>query len=126
MPGDGMQVRLLLDSQDGDRDRAEDDLRYLREELAELGVAGIERESDAPAPKGVRGVGLDTAGVLLVALGSSGATLPMLVGLVRDWLLRRGSGTVRLKIGSDEIEVTRASGAVQERALNEFLRRHKV
>ena len=126
MQVDGMQVRLMLDGPGEDRERAEDDLQYLREDLAEIGVAGIERESGGPAPEGVRGVGMDTAGVLLIALGSSGATLPMLVGLVRDWLVRRGSGTVRLKIGSDEIEVTHTSNAVQQRALDEFLRRHEA
>ena len=68
---------------------------------------------------------MDAAGALLIALGGSGATLPVLVGLVRDWLTRRGSGLVRLKIGDDELEVTQASSAMQQRALDEFLSRHQ-
>ena len=126
MPVDGIQVRLVLDGQDEDRERAEDDLQYLLEDLGQIGVAGIVRQSGTPPPEGARGVGVETAGAVLVALGSSGATLPVLVALVRDWLMRRGSGTVRLKIGSDEIEVTHASSDVQERALDEFLRRHEA
>ena len=68
---------------------------------------------------------MDAAGALLIALGGSGATLPVLVGLVRDWLTRRGSGSVRLKIGSDEVELTHASSATQQRVLDEFLSRHQ-
>jgi hypothetical protein len=68
---------------------------------------------------------VDAAGALLIALGGSGATLPVLVGLVRDWLTRRGSGSVRLKIGDDELEVAHASSAMQQRALDEFLSRHQ-
>jgi hypothetical protein len=61
---------------------------------------------------------------LLIALGGSGATLPVLVGLIRDWLKRRGSGVVRLKIGSDEVELTHTSSELQQQVLDEFVRRH--
>jgi len=125
MPADENQVRLILDSEDGDQERTEEDLQYLLGELAQIDVAGIERESAGPAPPGTRGAGVDTASALLIALGGSGATLPVLVGLVRDWLTRRGSGSVRLKIGDDELVVTQASSAMQQRALDEFLSRHQ-
>jgi Effector Associated Constant Component 1 len=125
MPADENQVRLILDSEDGDQERTEEDLQYLLGELAQIDVASIERESVGPAPPGTRGAGVDAAGALLIALGGSGATLPVLVGLVRDWLTRRGSGSVRLKIGDDELEVTHASTAMQQRALDEFLSRHQ-
>ena len=62
---------------------------------------------------------------MLVALGSSGATLPVLIGLVQDWLERRGSGTVRLKIGSDELELTHVSSEQQRQVLDGFLSRHQ-
>jgi hypothetical protein len=120
------RVRLVFNTQDGDRERAEEDLQYLLDDLVQIDIAGIEREPGGPVPAGTRGAGTDSAGALLIALGSSGATLPVLVGLVRDWLARRGSGTVRLKIESDEVEVTHASSAAQQRALDEFLRRHQA
>jgi hypothetical protein len=125
MPGDAIRVRLVLDTQDGDHERTEEDLQYLLDELVEIDVASVERESAGPAPPGTRGAGIDAAGALLIALGGSGATLPVLVGLVRDWLTRRGSGSVRLKIGEDEVELTHASSAMQQRALDEFLSRHQ-
>jgi len=125
MSADAIEVRLVLDTEDGDQERSEEDLQYLLDELAQIDVASIEREPVGPAPPGTRGAGVDAAGALLIALGGSGATLPVLVGLVRDWLTRRGSGVVRLKIGSDEVELTHASSVIQQQVLDEFLSRHQ-
>jgi hypothetical protein len=125
MAADVIRVRLVLAAQDGDEERTEEELHYLLDELDQVGAASIEREQTGAAPPGTRGAGVNAAGALLIALGGSGATLPVLVALVRDWLTRRGSGTVRLKIGSDEVELTNASSAMQQRALDEFLSRHQ-
>jgi hypothetical protein len=125
MEGAAVQMRLVLDPQDEDQERTEDDLQYLLGELVQIDGVSIERESAGPAPVGTRAAGVDVASALLIALGGSGATLPVLVGLVRDWLTRRGSGSVRLKIGSDEVELTHASSATQQLVLDEFLSRHQ-
>lgn len=125
MPADEIQVRLVLDPEDGDHERIEEDLQYLLDELAQIDVANVGRDQAGPAPPGTRGAGVDAAGALLIALGGSGATLPVLVGLVRDWLNRRGSGSVRLKIGEDEVELRCVSTAMQQQVLNEFLSRHQ-
>jgi Effector Associated Constant Component 1 len=125
MAADAIQVKLVLDAQDGDEERTEEDLRYLLDELVQTDAVSIGREPSGQAPPGAKGPSADVAGTLLIALGGSGATLPVLVGLVRDWLNRRGSGTVRLKIGSDEVELTRASSAMQQQVLDEFLGRHQ-
>jgi Effector Associated Constant Component 1 len=124
MSAERTQVWLVLDPGDGDLERAEEDLRYLLDELAHLDIVGVERMPSGPAPPGTRAAGGVELGALMIAVGGSGATLPMLVGLVRDWLSRRGSGTVRLKIGSAELEMTHASSAMQQQALDEFLNRH--
>lgn len=125
MPADMVRVKLVLDTPDGDQERLEEDLQFLLDELSQIDTESIERESVGPAPPGTRGDGLNAAGALLIALGSSGATLPVLVGLLRDWLTRRGSGAMRLKIGSDEVELSHVSSATQQRVLEEFLRRHQ-
>jgi hypothetical protein len=125
MLGETIQVGLVLGAEDEDYERAEEDLQYLLHDLVQIDGARVERESVGPAPPGTRGAGVDAAGALLIALGGSGATLPVLVGLVRDWLTRRGSGSVRLKIGDDEVELTHASTGMQQRALAEFLSRHQ-
>jgi Effector Associated Constant Component 1 len=125
MPADAIQVRLVLDTEDEDPERSEEDLQYLLDELAQIDIASTERESTGSAPPGTRGAGVDAAGALLIALGGSGATLPVLVGLIRDWLTRRGSGAVRLKIGEDEVELTHVSSAIQQQVLDQFLSHHQ-
>lgn len=116
-------VRLVLDVGDDDPEYAEEQLQYLIEELRGIDLASIDRAPQVPPP-GTRGTGALELGALLISLGGSGALLPVLAGLVQDWLSRRRSGTVRLKLGDDEIELTAVSDEVQQRALDEFLRRH--
>ncbi|WP_333768935.1 effector-associated constant component EACC1 [Streptomyces sp. IBSBF 2435] len=123
MASEEIPVRLVLDAGDDDPEYAEEQLQYLIEELRGIDLASIDRAQQAPPP-GTRGTGALELGALLIGLGSSGSLLPVLVGLVQDWLNRRRSGTVRLKLGDDEIELTAATDEVQQRALDEFLRRH--
>ncbi len=108
-----------------DRERADEDVQYLISELSQLDVDRIERASAGAAPEGTRAGGAVELGALLVAVGGSGAVLPMLVGLVRDWVSRRGSGSVKLTIGGDSLELSGVSGKDQHRVLEEFLRRHQ-
>jgi hypothetical protein len=118
-----IRIGLTLIAEDEDEARLREDQPYLLDELAEINGVSVEWSATGPALPGTRSGGLDTV-ALIVALGGSGATLPVIVGLARDWLQRRGSGSVRLKIGTDEIEITHASVSAQDRALDEFLRRH--
>ncbi|MEU5893872.1 hypothetical protein ABZ835_44810 [Streptomyces sp. NPDC047461] len=80
--------------------------------------------AQGPPPPGTRSTEAVQLGALLLGMGGSGALLPVLASLVQDWLSRRRSGSVRMKIGEDEIELTGASGEMQQRVLQEFLRRH--
>ncbi|GAA1162760.1 hypothetical protein F4556_000464 [Kitasatospora gansuensis] len=117
-------VWLVLDTGDDDPEYTEEQLQYLIDELRGLDLSSIERASQAPAPPGARSTGALELGAVLIGLGSSGALLPALVGLVQGWLGRRRAGTVRLRFGDDEIELTATSDEVQQRALDEFFRRH--
>lgn len=118
-------VSLVLEDKDTEEERLEEDLRYLLDEVAQLGGAEVGRPQVGPAPAGARGGAGVELGAALIALGSSGATLPMLVALVRDWLGRRESGTIHLKIGSDEIRLDHVPTETQRDALAEFLDRHR-
>jgi hypothetical protein len=122
----GISVELVVDTGDDDREFAEEQLQYLLAELSQLDLESIDRAPSAlpGPPPGSRGSGAVELGALVIGLGGSGALLPVLVGLVQDWLNRRRSGTIRLKIGDDEIELTRASDEMRQHALEEFLRRH--
>jgi hypothetical protein len=118
-------VRLDLSDVDTDPERLEEDFRDLLDELAQLESAEVDRPEEDEAPDGVRGWGGVELGAALIALGSSGATLPMLVALLRDWLDRRGSGTIHLKIGSDEVRMDHVPTQTQREVLAEFLERHR-
>jgi hypothetical protein len=117
-------VVLALDTGDGDEEHAEEQLQHLIAELSELDLDGINRVAQGPPPPGSRSTEAVQLGALMLGLGGSGALLPVLAAVVQDWLNRRRSGSVRMKIGEDEIELTGASDEVQRRALEEFLRRH--
>ncbi|MEU1130229.1 hypothetical protein ABZ383_10235 [Streptomyces sp. NPDC005900] len=115
----------MLDTGDDDREYSEEHLQYLLAELSQLDLTSIDRVLlPVPPPPGTRSSGAVELGALVIGLGGSGALLPVLVGLVRDWLDRRRSGTIRIKIGDDEIELATASDEMRQRALEEFLRRH--
>jgi hypothetical protein len=118
------QVCLVLDAHGEDPERVAQDLHYLAGELLQLDDVSVERQSLVSPPPGTRSAGADT-GALLIALGGSGATLPVLIALVRDWLSRRGSGVVRVKIGDDELELPHASPEMQKQVLDAFLGRHR-
>src|SRR5690348_16411230 len=110
---DRTRVTLVLEDEDTDREQLEEDMRYLVDELAQLSGAEVARPEATPPPAGARGSTGVQLGAALVALGSSGATLPMLVALVRDWLGRRNAGTIHLKIGSDEVRMDHVPSQTQ-------------
>ncbi|SCE43564.1 hypothetical protein GA0115240_161224 [Streptomyces sp. DvalAA-14] len=122
----GISVELVLDSGDGDQEFAEEQLQYLLDELSQLDLVSIDRvPSSPPAPPGTRNSGAFELGALAIGLGGSGALLPVLVGAVQDWLGRRRSGTIRLKIGDDELELTSSNDEMRQFALEQFLQRHE-
>lgn len=120
-----LTVELRIDSEQVDRSRADQHAVYLVEAIREMGVPAIGRV-EAPAPLGARASSELELGAIIVGLGASGATLPMLIGLARDWLGRRREGSITLKIGSDELHLTHVSTADQQRALDSFLERHRA
>ncbi|WP_217185365.1 hypothetical protein [Streptomyces sp. AC495_CC817] len=116
-------VVLALDTGD-DEEYAEEQLQHLIAELSELDLDSIDRVRQGPPPPGTRSTEAVQVSALLLGLGGSGAVLPVLVTFVQEWLNRRCSGSVRMKIGDDEIEITGLPDDVRQRALEEFLRRH--
>jgi hypothetical protein len=118
-------VTLVLEEEGADLEQLEEELRYLLDEVAQLEGATVDRLDAAPAPPGTRGGAGTELGTALIALGSGGAILPVLVALLRDWLGRRASGSIRLKIGSDEVTMDHVPGSLQRQVLEEFLDRHR-
>ncbi|WP_461036939.1 effector-associated constant component EACC1 [Streptomyces mayteni] len=122
----GISVGLVLDTGDGDPEHVEEQLQYLLAELSQLELDSIDRApSPHPPPARTRGLEAAELGALVIGLGGGGALLPVLLGLVQDWLNRRRAGTIRIRIGDDEIELTASTDEMRQRALEEFLRRHR-
>jgi hypothetical protein len=122
---DEMLVTLVLEEENTDLEQLEEELRYLLDEVAQLEGTKVDRVDAAPAPPGTRGGAGVELGTALIALGGSGAALPVLVALLRDWLGRRASGSIRLKIGSDEVTMDHVPSSLQRQVLKEFLDRHR-
>jgi hypothetical protein len=111
-----MQIVLVVDEPD-------EDFPYLIEELAQLDIDRLEQVPAGVTPEGARAGELTEIGTLAVALASTPA-LRALIGVLQDWLGRRRSGTIRMKIGDDEIELSATSPPLQQQALEAFLARN--
>src|SRR5262249_30730841 len=99
---------------------------YLRSELLQLNVEDVRALPAGEPPPGARGFGVATVGALLIAVGQSAEALRSVVAVIKDWL-RRGEGTgraVRLELGGDALELSKASAADQERLIELFILRH--
>ncbi|MDX6742140.1 effector-associated constant component EACC1 [Actinocorallia sp. A-T 12471] len=122
---DGLTLKLVLDTGDGDLERAEEELGFLLDELRELEVtASVARPAAGPAPDGTRSGELIEWGAAIVGLLGSEGALTLLVEFTRGWLARRATGSVVLEYGGDRLEITGATDAMKERALEAFLARH--
>ncbi|MCW7947306.1 hypothetical protein AAW14_36510 [Streptomyces hygroscopicus] len=115
-----LEVRLTFEDLDG-ADIAERDMEFLFEELDGLEVP-YGRLSEAPAPAGTRAGDVSTYTSLVLGLAGAPA-LRALIRLAQDWLARRNSGSIDLKLGDDELHMTSVSRADQQRAVEAFIAR---
>jgi hypothetical protein len=118
-----MRLMLALEEEGADLQRLAEDLIHLAGEIDQLDGAELSPVIAGDALAGARsGNGFEVAAVV-VALG--GPSLPALIGLLRDWLTRRAAGTIKLKLGEDELTIDRAPTDLQQQVLQEFLDRHR-
>jgi hypothetical protein len=120
------ELRLQLAEEGADAERLAALTGYLRSELVQLDVEDVTALPAGDPPPGSRVFGVATVGALLIALGQSAEGLRSVVSVIRDWL-RRGEGTqrtVRLELDGDELELSQASTADQERLIELFVSRH--
>jgi hypothetical protein len=122
----GGEVRLHLSETGADAQRLEELTGFLRRDLLMLDVQDVTRLRAGAPPPGSRALDVAEVGGLLVSLGSATDGLRVVVSAVRDWL-SRGEGTrrsVRLEIGGDALELSRATAADQDRLIELFVGRH--
>ncbi|MEU3494424.1 hypothetical protein [Kitasatospora cineracea] len=113
-----LEVGLVFKDPDGAA-LAERDMEFLLEEIQGLAINQLVHQLAVPAPAGARAG--EVATYTSVVLGLAGApALKSMILLAQDWLTRRNSGTIDIKLGEDELHLTSASRADQRRAIEVF------
>jgi hypothetical protein len=85
-----------------------------------VGAVDLARRGEAPA--GAKSGDPVELGTLFVTIASSGA-LTALINTANSWIGRRRRGSIRVKIGNDELVLTGASSEHQRRVIEEWLAR---
>ncbi|MEV7027006.1 hypothetical protein [Kitasatospora sp. NPDC093558] len=123
MGGHHLTVGVELADETGGVDAAARDIEYLLEELEQLDLPKLGYAPAGAAPKGTRAGDLLSHTSLIVGLAGAPA-LTALVAVVQSWLSRRGCGTVTVRIGADELQLTAATRAEQRRLVELFVEAH--
>ena len=118
-------MKLVVEVGDDERERDELTTR-LRHELLRLDVDAVERPSLGAAPAGTRAVDLAQIGTLLVTVGQTAAGITALIAAVRSWLAARGTGTVKMQIGQDVLEVTGQLSGEQQALVDAWVKAHET
>jgi hypothetical protein len=92
----------------------------LRDALRETDAQSVELPRRGDAPAGAKGEALQW-GTLVVTVLSSGA-LTGVVEATREWIGRQKHGSVRIKVGDDELELSSAAPEEQRLVVEEWLR----
>lgn len=119
-------LRLQISEEGADAERLTVLTGYLRADLLQLDLENVTALRAGETPPGSRAADLAAVGGLLVTLGESVEGLKSVILAIRDWL-RRGQENhrgVRLELDGDELELSKASAADQERLIELFVSRH--
>ncbi|MFJ8045139.1 hypothetical protein ACIRBX_32010 [Kitasatospora sp. NPDC096147] len=118
-------LRVELAFSDHDELTAERGMGFLLEELRGIGATELTQPTTGEAPSGTRSGDLVSYTSVLMGLAGGATTLRALIGLAQDWLARRNSGTVELRIGGDELRLTSTSRSDQRTAIEAFVTRER-
>jgi Effector Associated Constant Component 1 len=119
-----LHVELFVDPDDQDIQRTADDTVSLLEQLRQLDIESVQAPASNESPPGTRGAAGYEIGSLVVVAAATKLVLGSLIGLLRDWLARRQSGSIKIKVGDDELTLTYASREAQKQALDAFIERN--
>ncbi len=119
-----LQISLSVDPASGDEDRVTEDAISLARELRQLDVHSVESMSRAGSPAGTRSVDMVSVGSLVVLATGSRVLLKSVLDIVQDWLARRQSGMVSVKIGNDELILTYTGKSEKSKVVDAFVTRH--
>ncbi|GAA0677195.1 hypothetical protein GCM10010193_33070 [Kitasatospora atroaurantiaca] len=116
---ESVEIGLVFSDPDG-AETTEREMESLIEELDQLPLLHMEHTPAPPAPHGTRAG--DVTVYSSIVLGLAGApAVRSLILLVQDWLARRTSGAVTLRIGDSELALEAGSPAERRRIVEAFL-----
>ncbi len=121
---DLLQISLSVDPESHNEARVAEDAISLARELRQADVHSVEPASYGDSPAGTRGADMVSAGTLIAVAAGSRVLLRSVLDIVQDWLARRQSGAVSVKIGDDELILTNVSKSERSRAVDAFVTRH--
>jgi hypothetical protein len=125
MPDQVLELRLELDfATDSDAEELEQSTVRLYRRLRESQVESVARAPGGTAPDGTRAVDPASIGVLLVTLVKSAPGLKSLVTTVWQAMPRDQPRKVKLKIGTDTLELSNASAEQQQQLIDSWVARH--
>lgn len=117
-----LQLTLSVDpGPDGDEREAAELSRRLRAALLETDAETVETARGSGSPDGAKGEALQWGTLVVTVLSSSALT--GVVETAKAWIGRQRHGSLRVKLGDDELELSSAAPAEQQLVVEEWLRR---
>ena len=120
-----MELSVVLVNPDFDAEELDNAATSLRLELADAD-ADVHDLPAGAAPEGTRAIDAATIGGLAVSVSGGLTVLREVLTMIATWRQRGQGSAVRLKLGDDEIELSEATSADQERILEAFLDRQRA
>ena len=118
-------VQLTIDiavDQDSDETELGRTSQQLRQDLLRLDVDNVVRAPAAQAPLSAKGGETGISNILILTLSNS-TVLVAIVGTLGAWIKRRGGRRVRVRLGTNEIEIDNASAEEQAKLIESWINR---
>lgn len=89
----------------------------------QLDIDKVEQIPIGNPPQGAKGAAAASSGMLLLSISNS-AAVAAIVGFLRSWISRTNSAKITIKIGDDQLEITRSSREDQANLIRAWLDRN--
>ncbi|WP_250001832.1 hypothetical protein [Actinoplanes sp. M2I2] len=117
-----MQMLIGIAEGGADAERVDYLIHGVRSELLQLDVDTVEPVPGAPSPAS-RAVEVALVGALQVSLDGSAEALTQMMTVFRSWVGRNPAPrAVEMSVGDRTLRISDASGAQQDRLVDEFVR----